>query len=1251
MEIKEREQINNLLNLSELNEDNKKEEYNSIENVEFQKKESQKNKIRYLELLDYIRERDDKKYHNKNEFLCNILLIPSDIDISHKLSTLSLLSYCYQENKKIELIYKIGRKFEENVNFLNDVNPILFVKVFFRTAYFLKKKKNYIYSLKFLNKSTNIIKTYIKSSIEDKKVIELVDKNNKEIFFQVENSLKNSKNKFTADDNYFSLNIRRKMKSIIDTALQDNRKENNDNSDDFLFAISKIWLIKLNNFLNDYNISKETNISDVYFNKAFDLVYFLQCYYIKNDITEIDYNEKGKNIKFSPFPGPINNFEITDFKDNWNENINADENFYIKEDMKLNVDYCLINENDWNYLNSYFGSTNELLRRKNNLDLIKLKFILFDKRINYENNNVDLLKSKYIQVNKNLTFKQLKEKLINIINYNLEKKIFDDNDDSLEENNNRNIAFYTLDKKRKEILLDICLGHTINIDKYESIYIDQLDLEDNCTMKEFFTKFNKIEKILIIEVVENNKNNFFEDLKIKNKGEYRCTICNSKIKDINKRYNCNFCYFSLFCSKECSKKSIDHLKLDQKLEQILEPKFNLSNLLSIKLKEMLEEKSLRGRICLKNIGNYCFLNSCIHCLSNTEDLTKYFLNGDFTKEINNINNNSSNNKGEISRAFNKLINKMWKENNNIILPNKFFEAFFLKEKSFVNNDYPDSYEFLKSLLKNLHSELNRVEDKQNLVFEEKKEDETIEQASIRYLKYLKRKDDSIINDLFQGLFKCITKCAVCENKSITFEEFNNLSLPLPNKKIQNQVKLFLSNGHFIDLNIKIDKFTEIKDIIKKAILNLDNNKYIEYLIDIDNEIINRIINYNNTKAPQEILYNNIIVTEFTQDLKMVNIYKTSYNNIPKIIEDKNGDYKNYKNINNNQNIAYINNKIIEFTNDNNKIINIYEKKNNELVLFEKDINNIRKVDYIDIFVYPVIEFNNQESNIIEIFRLSYPILICIKKNDTLKDLKLLIFSKLSKLFKGKFNKTRYISICFPHLSESWQNLKFTDKKCPLCQKIVKKNNKYCLLFQKYKNNTKISKIIEDIGNSGPLILYGKSQAYDLNSELYKDMKLFTDNNYKMHKNNITIYDCLEFLKEKEIVLDDKKFFCKKCYKHQKSTKTMQIYKTPLYLIIHLERFKHKGDLIKSLLGYKNEAYIKYDTILNLNDFIIGPEKDKYKYDLYGVVVHKKLINDYYSLSVCKNQGEWILYDTEQIKFNMDPINKDAYMLFFKRIDN
>lgn len=49
------------------------------------------------------------------------------------------------------------------------------------------------------------------------------------------------------------------------------------------------------------------------------------------------------------------------------------------------------------------------------------------------------------------------------------------------------------------------------------------------------------------------------------------------------------------------------------------------------------EVSVRGRCGLSNLGNTCFMNSALQCLSNTLPLTEYFLSKAYKKEINKTN--------------------------------------------------------------------------------------------------------------------------------------------------------------------------------------------------------------------------------------------------------------------------------------------------------------------------------------------------------------------------------------------------------------------------------------------------------------------------------------------------------------------------------------------------------------------------------------------------------------------------------------
>uniref|UniRef100_A0A8C2HTS4 ubiquitinyl hydrolase 1 n=1 Tax=Cyprinus carpio TaxID=7962 RepID=A0A8C2HTS4_CYPCA len=188
----------------------------------------------------------------------------------------------------------------------------------------------------------------------------------------------------------------------------------------------------------------------------------------------------------------------------------------------------------------------------------------------------------------------------------------------------------------------------------------------------------------------------------------------------------------------------------------------------------------RAGLCgLSNLGNTCFMNSATQCLSNIPPLTEYFLKDKYQDELNQ--DNPLGMKGEIAKAYAELTKQLWSGKCSYVTPRPFKTQVGRFAPQFSGYQQQDSHELLAFLLDGLHEDLNRIRKKPYIQLKDAdgRPDKVV--AEEAWESHIKR-NDSIIVDIFHGLFKSTLVCPVCSKISVTFDPFCYLTLPLPMKK-------------------------------------------------------------------------------------------------------------------------------------------------------------------------------------------------------------------------------------------------------------------------------------------------------------------------------------------------------------------------------------------------------------------------------------------------------------------------------------
>lgn len=234
-------------------------------------------------------------------------------------------------------------------------------------------------------------------------------------------------------------------------------------------------------------------------------------------------------------------------------------------------------------------------------------------------------------------------------------------------------------------------------------------------------------------------------------------------------------------SRRASNYNDVHLQVSEQLMQ-----FETQN-----QQQELNEYRPMGVVGLQNLGNTCFLNSSIQCLSATIPLTDYFLGYDYKSEVNKSNFLGTG--GKLVTAYAQLLKEMWLSNKKVVKPNQFKKQLSKFAPQFTGTYQHDAQELLSFLLDGIHEDLNRVKEKPYV--EDKDCDGTNDEVdAIEAWKNYLRRNKSLVVDLFQGQLRNTCRCNKCGHTNIRFEPFMYLSLPISDscQTLQDCFDLFVS---------------------------------------------------------------------------------------------------------------------------------------------------------------------------------------------------------------------------------------------------------------------------------------------------------------------------------------------------------------------------------------------------------------------------------------------------------------------------
>ncbi|XP_065667383.1 ubiquitin carboxyl-terminal hydrolase 15 isoform X7 [Hydra vulgaris] len=660
-----------------------------------------------------------------------------------------------------------------------------------------------------------------------------------------------------------------------------------------------------------------------------------------------------------------------------------------------------------------------------------------------------------------------------------------------------------------------------------------------------------------------------------------------------------------------------------------------------------QHRTTKPGLCgLANIGNTCFMNSALQCLSNTIPLTKYFLSNTYKHELNP--NNPLGMQGKIAETYAELIHHVW-GSNTYFTPRNFKMQVGRFAPQFSGYQQQDSHELLAFLLDGLHEDLNRVKQKPYIELQDDKgrpDEICAEEAWSNHT----LRNSSIIVDLFHGLFKSTVKCPVCQKKSMTFDPFCYLSLPLPIKKERNLGIKFVpldTSKTPLKVKVTVPKLGNILDLTS-AVGNLtstDPNKLM--VADVFGSKFHKIY------EPNESL------SQIT-DRDDITIYEVPFN------------LSNSKN----ENILFL----PVYLRHTREISYSYTYGYSNPLLFgtpilvsvPKDISNAK--DLYQIILRGMRRYVKVPVNVEHTPISSEEDFASNKEPDSIEQISPGIEPSPNNIVDDEMLSVPVfpVSSCTEDMSDD--QCDEPKIKRDFVEKELAKDNQ--------KNKEKMSEdvtpdflfqicVVNMVGSQNIMSLnYNDDKPVNLNTHSYLAIdcspqfkKYYSEklaqeteehdswNAVCPPKKTVNLNDCLDLFLQEEKLGEDDPWYCPQCKEHRQAFKKFDLWTLPKVLVIHLKRFSYNRywrDKIDALVDFPVKQ-------LDLTNYVINKNHPRAVYDLHAVSNHFGGLGGghYTAYGVNRYDGQWYYFDDASVtSANTESVvSKAAYVLFYTRRDD